>query len=99
MLMEKGKKKIPEYDIDIDESDQNESDSGKNEEGALETKSETTEGALKSTNKKLHRSTRQKDPVKKYGYNEYMAHHYAYMTKVTEVREPKSYAEMTKDTN
>ena len=34
-----------------------------------------------------------------YGYNEYMAHHYAYMTKMTEVHEPESYREVEKDTN
>ena len=28
-----------------------------------------------------------------------MAHHYAYMTKVAEVREPESYAEAAKDSN
>ena len=33
------------------------------------------------------------------GYNEYMAHHYAYMTRVAEVREPESYAEAAKDAN
>ena len=32
-------------------------------------------------------------------YNEYMAHHYAYMTKVLEVREPESYVEAAKDAN
>ena len=31
--------------------------------------------------------------------NEYMAHHYAYMTPVAEVREPESYAEAAKDAN
>ena len=35
----------------------------------------------------------------RYGYNEYSAHHYAYMTKVAEVREPESYAEAAKDAN
>ena len=28
-----------------------------------------------------------------YGYNEYMAHHYAYMVKVAIGREPESYSE------
>ena len=32
-------------------------------------------------------------------YNEYMAHHYAYMTRVAEVRELESYAEAVKDAN
>ena len=35
----------------------------------------------------------------RFGYNEYMAHHYAYMTRVAEVRELKSYAEVVKDAN
>ena len=34
-----------------------------------------------------------------FGYNEYMAHHYAYMTCVAEVWEPESYAEAAKDAN
>ena len=33
----------------------------------------------------------------RFGYNEYMAHHYAYMTRVVEVREPESYTEVAKD--
>ena len=32
-------------------------------------------------------------------YNEYMAHHYAYMTRVAEVRELECYAEAVKDAN
>ena len=32
-------------------------------------------------------------------YNEYMAYHYAYMTKVADVREPESYEEATKEAN
>ena len=32
-----------------------------------------------------------------YGYNEYIAHHYAYMSKVVEVREPKSDGEASQD--
>ena len=38
-------------------------------------------------------------PVVRFGYDEYMAHHYAYMTHVTKVREPESYAEAAKDAN
>ena len=55
--------------------------------------------ASTSANEQLCRSTRRKNPVVRFGYNEYMAHHYAYMTRVAEVREPKSYAEAAKDTN
>ena len=35
----------------------------------------------------------------RFGSNEYMVHHYAYMAKVAEVRELESYAEAAKDTN
>ena len=35
----------------------------------------------------------------RFGYNEYMAHHFAYMTRVAEVREPESYVEAAKDAN
>ena len=34
-----------------------------------------------------------------FGYNEYIAHHYAYMTRVAEVRELESYIEAAKDAN
>ena len=34
-----------------------------------------------------------------FGYNEYIAHHYAYMTRVAEVCGPESYAEAAKDAN
>ena len=50
---EKGKKNMPEYDTDRDESDRSESVSRKNEEGPLETESESAKRALKSTKEKL----------------------------------------------
>jgi hypothetical protein len=37
--------------------------------------------------------------VVRFGYNEYMAHHYAYMARVAEVREPESYEEAAEDAN
>jgi hypothetical protein len=40
-----------------------------------------------------------KKPVERFGYNKYMAHHYAYMTRVAELREPESYAEAAEDAN
>jgi hypothetical protein len=40
-----------------------------------------------------------KKPVERFGYNECMAHHYAYMTLVAEVREPESYAKAAEDAN
>ena len=62
-------------------------------------KSESAKRALKLANQKPCRSTRQKNLVMQYGYNEYMAHHYAYMIMVAEVHEPESYVEATKDAN
>ena len=44
-------------------------------------------------------STCQKNPVVRFRYNEYMAHHYASMTRVAEVCEPESYEEAAKDAN
>jgi hypothetical protein len=35
----------------------------------------------------------------RFKYNEYMAHHYAYMARVAEVREPESYKEAAEDAN
>ena len=60
-------------------------------------KSTSTEKALTSANEKLRRSTHQKSPVVRFGYNEYMTHHYMYMTCVAEVHEPESYAEAAKE--
>ena len=37
--------------------------------------------------------------MKRYGYNAYIAHDYAYMVKITAMREPESYAEAAKDLN
>ena len=39
------------------------------------------------------------NPIVRYGYNDYMAHHYAYMEKVVEMREPESYTMAAKDVN
>ena len=90
---------MPEYGMNRDESDQSESDSEKSKEGPSKVKSASAKKACTSANDQLCRSTRQKNLVVWFGYNEYMAHHYAYMTCVAEVREPESYAEAAKDTN
>ena len=73
------------------ESDRRESDSEGTGDGSSKVKSVSTEKASTSANERLRRSTRQKNPVVRFGYNEYVAHHYAYMTRVAEVREPESY--------
>ena len=94
---EKGKKKVSDYSTDRKESDRRESDSKGTGDGSSKVKTASTEKALTSANERLRQSTRQKNPVVRFGYNEYMAHHYAYMTGVAEAREPESYAEATKD--
>ena len=99
MRKEKGKKKVSDYGTDRNESDRLESDSEKSDDGPSRAKSASAEKASTSANEQLCRSTRRKNPVVRFGYNEYMAHHYAYMTRVVKVRDPESYAEVRKDAN
>ena len=47
--------------------------------------------ALISEKEKLRRSPREKNPVSRFGYNDYMAYHYALMMKVATVRERKPF--------
>ena len=88
-----------EYGTERDESDRRESDSEKSEKGPLKEKPALAKKALKLANEQLRRSTRQKNPVVRFGYKEYMVHHYAYMMLVAEVHDPESYTEATKDAN
>ena len=96
---EKGKKKMSEYDTGQAESNQSGSESGKNGVESPRKRSKSVEKATKSTNLEFLRFTRQKNHVKRYGYNQYMVHHYAYMVKVATMPEPESYVEATKDPN
>ena len=88
-----------DYDFGSAESVRNEFDFGAIEKNPLQKWSSSAEKATKLANEQLSRSTCLKNPLKRYGYNEYMAHHYAYMTRVTEVREPESYVEAAEDAN
>ena len=82
---------MSEYGTEVGTSDRSESDEAiTSDEAPQKLRTNSAKMALKSVNEKLRRSTRHKI---QYGYNEYMAHHYVYMMKVAEVREPKSYAE------
>ena len=47
--------------------------------------------AFTLTNNKLRLSSREKNRVTRFGYNEYMAHHYAFMIKVGAEREPYNF--------
>ena len=55
------------------------------------------EGLDIHVNEKPRGSTREKNPINCYGYNEYMAYHYTFMIKVASVREPETLSEATKD--
>ena len=96
---EKGKKKVSDSSTDRNESDRCEFESEGTGDRSSKVKSASTEKASTTANERLRRSSRQKNPVVRFGYNEYTAHHYAYMTRVVEVREPESYAEAAKDAN
>ena len=48
-------------------------------------------------NEKLWRSSREKNPVTRFGYNKYMAHHFAFIMKVAAEREPKDFSEEARD--
>ena len=50
--------------------------------------------ALTSVNEKLCHSTQEKNPGVRFGYNDYMAYHYAFMMKVATVRELESFSEV-----
>ena len=62
-----------------------------------ELRSDSAKMAMKSATKKLRRSASHKNPLIRYGYNEYVAHHYAYMMKVVLVCEPECFAEASQD--
>ena len=51
------------------------------------------EKALTDVNQKLRRSDREKKTVERFGYNTYMAMHYAYMSKVVQIPDPNSFDE------
>ena len=97
--MDKGKAKMPEYEENP--SDVNESPHSLDSEFCVFDvplmRSPGVQKALTSANEKLRRSTRDKNPVSRFGYNDYMAYHYAFMMKVAADREPKSFVEPAKN--
>ena len=62
-----------------------------------EPRSKSAKRALTMAEERLPHSTYQKNPVIMDGYNPYMTHHYVYLTKVVEIREPESYVEVAQD--
>ena len=93
--MDKGKAKMSEYEDD--HFDDNElTHSLDSEFGGLDVPIGVKK-SLTSVNEKLHRSTRDKNLVSRFGYNDYMAYHYAFMMKVATIREPETFFEAAKD--
>ena len=78
---------MPEYEDD--HFDDNESThSLDNEFGGFDEpiiRSPGVKKVLTSANEKLRRSTREKNPVSRFGYNDYMAYHYIFMMKVATI--------------
>ena len=94
---EKGKKKVSEKvsdsSTDKNELDQRESDSEETGDGSSMAKYVSAEKTSTSANERVRRSTCKMNPVVRFGYNEYKAHYYAYMTHVAD------YVEAAKDAN
>ena len=82
----KGKQKMPEYEM-LDDGSRNMDDVDSytlldDELGIGALKIPGMEKAMKDVNQKLRRSDIEKKTVERFGYDTYMAMHYAYMTKV-----------------
>mgnify|MGYP000544772057 FL=1 len=93
----KGKQKMPEYEM-LDEESKNVEDaysdvSMDEELGILALKTPGVKKAMKEAIQKLRRSTREKKSVERFGYDTYMAMHYAYMSKVVKLPDPTSFEE------
>ena len=87
LRQDKGNAKIPEYE----DSDGTESiHSIETEYGRLDVPIMRTPGPP-------HRSTREKNVANRFGYNNYMAYHYAFMMKMVIVQEPETFSEAAKD--
>ena len=93
----KGKQKMPEYEM-LDEESKNvedaDSDVSMDEElGVLALKTPGVKKAMKEAIQKLRRSTREKKSVERFGYDTYMAMHYADMSKMVKLPYPTSFEE------
>jgi hypothetical protein len=91
--------KVSDADTLNDELRRSVSDSETQGGETSEEKSAPVEKASTSRNEKLRKSTRTRNPIVRFRYNKYMAHHYAYMARVAKVREPESYEEVAEDAN
>ena len=53
--------------------------------------------ATEVTKEKLSPSSQQKNPIVRFGYDEYMGHHYAFLMKVATDQEPETYKVAAQD--
>ena len=83
--LDKGKAKMSEYE-DTNNTSTHSLDSESEGLDISNTQTARAQKALETANEKPHRSSREKNPVNRFGYNDYMAYHYAYMMKATSVR-------------
>ena len=83
---------MSEYGTEAGTSDRSNSNEAMSKDQPPKLRSKSTKRALKTANKRLCQSSRQRNPVIRYMYNEYMTHHYVYITNVAEIRETESYA-------
>ena len=84
LKMDKGKTKMSEYKDD--HFDDRESTQSLDSEFVSFNVPIKVKEALSSANEKLCRTTREKNLVSQFNYNDYMAYHYAFMMKVAAVR-------------
>ena len=91
--LDKGKSKMSEYEDLNDNASTHSLDSESEGLDISIIQTARAKKALESANEKLCRSSREKNPISLFGYNDYMAYHYAYMIKVTSVREPETFSE------
>ena len=89
--MDKGKAKMLEYKHDRFDDNEFESEFGIFDVPIGAKK------ALISANEKFRRSTHEENPVSRFGYNDYMAYHYAFIMKVATIREPETFSKAAKD--
>ena len=95
--LDKGKAKMLEYEDPIEKKSTYSLDS---ELEGLDTpmiQKNRAKKAIISTNEILYRSTQEKNLVSQFGYDDYMAYHYAFMMKVVIVQEPETFSEAAKD--
>ena len=95
--LDKGKAKMSEYEDTNDNASTHSLDSESEGLDILIIQRAVEKQTLESANEKLRRSSREKNPVSRFGYNDYMAYHYAYMMKVTSVRKPETFSEAAQD--